>query len=159
MLLCLGLKYKFLIFYNKWRRSFMFNKGRRVWTKVLKFSYLVMLYLLTLISACFSVFGILSTYAGGEWRVCLVKEMVLSRTHLCCIFLINMCLVFVCMFCHKFPKGEIVNVIFCKLVTKGYYGHFTCNMFWVLVKLLGWVLEVPVKVCKIKVSSFFENGW
>ena len=44
-------------------------------------------------------------------------------------FLINMCLVFVCMFCHKFLKGEIVNVIFCKLVTKGYYGYFICNMF------------------------------
>jgi hypothetical protein len=63
--------------------------------------------------------------------------MELSRTHMCCNFLINMCLVFMYMFCHKFPKGEIVNVIFCKLVTKGYFGHFTCTMFLSPCKVLG----------------------
>ena len=64
---------------------------------------------------------------GYDCLCLLVIVMELSRTHMCCNFLINMCLVFVFMFCHKFPKGEIVNVICCKLVTKELYRLFTCK--------------------------------
>lgn len=73
---------------------------------------------------------------------------------LCVVIVINMCLLYLCMFYHKFPKGEIINVKYYKVVTKRYFTHFTYKTVLSPCR----VPEVSMKTWELKVSSFIGNG-